>query len=278
MKDRYERITRTDSIICENFKTMYVSIQTVCGCHGYLLFESIHCDRCRSLIPYQLSDESLIGPSSKKHASNGDNQHPPVTDKQTKVVPVTYEKQYKQVTTGRVRFRTSCPFCNSSIYVLRYYCKRERIYHHIRINNYGDSDQNTYKSIAETQNMLGNNRPSGKISHTTTTTSTNESIEDSYSLSGSISQQPPSTILYDQSGLPTARDLQIENERNLYALNNLEGDLFNILRNGLFYDTLIQCQDNVKIQAHRCILGRRIARVFLLLYSRVPRGSLELVS
>lgn len=256
---------------------MYVSIQTVCGCHGYLLFESIHCDRCRSLIPFQLSDESLIGPAPKHNGTNGAIEQAPLTERQMATVPVSYEKQYKKVTTGRVRFRTSCPFCNSSIYVLRYYCKRERIYHHVRINNYGDNDQNTYKSIAETQNMLGINQPSTKASRTTTTPSAHESIEDSFSLSGSISQQPPSTILYDQSGLPTARDLQIETERNLYALNNLEGDLFNILRNGLFYDTLIQCQDNVKIQAHRCILGREIARV-VLLYFRLVRRSIELVS
>jgi hypothetical protein len=84
-----------------------------------------------------------------------------------------------------------------------------------------------------------------------------ETGDDSYSLSGSTSRQPPSTILYDQSRVPNARDIQIENEKKLYTLNDLEGDLFNVLRNGLFYDTMVQCQDDVKLQVHRCILGMK---------------------
>ena len=234
---------------------MYVSIQTVCGCHGYLYFESIHCDRCRSLIPYQISDESLIAPSSKHRIMNGTMSNPTMIDKQTAMLTVQYQKHAENTaTTGRVRFRTSCPFCNSSVYVLRYYCKRERIYHHLRINNFGDNEQSIYKTIAESQNIKDKHHSSGKLNRSTSSAS--ESIDDSYSLSGSLSQQPPSTIFYDQSALPSSRDAQIENERALYALNNLEGDLFHILRSGLFYDTLILCQDNVKLQAHRCILGK----------------------
>ena len=236
--------------------TMYVSVQSVCGCHGYLLFESVHCDRCRSLIPYQMTDESLTAPPSHNHQHNGTNPYVTLTDKQMATLPIGHQKKQGKVATGHVRFRTFCPFCNWSLYVLRYYCKRERIYHHLRVQNVGDNDQNIYRSIAETQTMADSRRVSAKVSQGNT--STRESVEDSYSRSGSISQSAPSTILYDQSGMPTARDIQIEAERNLYALNNLEGDLFNVLRNGLYHDTLILCQDDVKIQAHRCILGRML--------------------
>jgi hypothetical protein len=234
---------------------MYVSLQTVCSCHGYLLFESIYCDRCRSLIPFQLTDESLIDPAS----TNGTSNNASHAGKHAANMPVLHRKQ-QRATTGRVRFRALCPFCNSATYVLRYYCKRERLYHHLRIQNFGEHEQSVYKSITETQTM--NSIDQYDTRHEKVESSTTESVDDSYSLTDSISQHVPSTILYDQSGQPTARDIQIETERNLYQLNDLEGDLFNILRNGLFYDTIIQCQDEVKIQAHRCILGMTI-QIFL---------------
>jgi hypothetical protein len=180
--------------------------------------------------------------------------------KHTSNMLVAYRKPHHQqpaVTTGRVRFRALCPFCNSPTYVLRYYCKRERLYYHLRVQNFGESEQITYKSIAETQNM--NHYEKHSTPRTEKTHSSGiETVDDSYSLSGSVSQQPPSTVLYDQSRAPNTRDIQIENERKLYQLNDLEGDLFNVLRNGLFYDTMIQCQDDVKIQVHRSILGIKI--------------------
>lgn len=234
--------------------TMYVSVQTVCGCHGFLFFESVHCDRCRSLIPYQITDESLTA-STTHRSNNGNNAYVALTDKKIVSLPIEHQKKHARFASGHVRFRTFCPFCNWSMYVLRYYCKRERIYHHLRVQNVGDNDQNIYRSIAETQQMVESRRVSARVSQANT--SGEESVEDTYSRSGSISQGAASTILYDQSGMPTTRDLQIEAERNLYALNNLEGDLFNVLRNGLYHDTLILCQDDVKIQAHRCILGKR---------------------
>lgn len=234
---------------------MYVSIQTVCSCHGYLVFESIHCDRCRSLIPYQISDDSLVTPISKQKGINGTTSNSTSTDKHTTVLAVQYEKKAeKKITTGHVRFRTFCPFCNNSIYILRYYCKRERIYHQMRISNFGDNEQTVYTTIAETQQLSKSSGITSKLNRTASPAA--ESNDDSISLTGSFSQGSPSTILYDQSGLPSTRDIQIENERNLYALKNLEGDLFYILRSGLYYDTLILCQDNIKLQAHRCILGK----------------------
>ena len=246
---------------------MYVSVQSVCGCHGFLLFESVHCDRCRSLIPYQLTDDSLTAPATHNRQNNGNNAHIAFTDKKMAALPFEQQKKHSKFATGHVRFRTFCPFCNWSLYVLRYYCKRERIYHHLRVQNVGDNDQNVYRSIAETQQMLESRHVSARVSGANTSTA--ESAEDTYSRSGSISQGAPSTILYDQSGMPTTRDLQIEAERNLYALNNLEGDLFNVLRNGLYHDTLILCQDDVKIQAHRCILGKNPPVSFRSPYSVV---------
>ncbi|CAF4712627.1 unnamed protein product, partial [Rotaria magnacalcarata] len=71
-------------------------------------------------------------------------------------------------------------------------------------------------------------------------------------------QQPPSTIVFDQNGVQSAKETQIKNEKTLYPFNDIEGDLFDVLRNGLFYDTILQCEDSVKIQAHRCILGTKI--------------------
>ena len=249
---------------------MYVSIQTVCGCHGYLIFESIHCDRCRSLIPFQISDESLCDPVASMNAMNIVDMKT-MADKQTSNMLVPYRKpQYhnhhhhhhhhqqpdQQPTTGRVRFRAFCPFCNSPTYVLRYYCKRERIFYHLRIQSIGENEQSIYKSIADTQNMGNYNGAYGKSSKSEQSRSSGvDATEDSYSLSGSVTQTAPSTILYDQSRVPNARDLQIEHEKKLYQLNEFEGDLFNVLRSGLFYDTMIQCQDEVKMQVHRCILG-----------------------
>jgi hypothetical protein len=232
---------------------MFISIQTICTCHGYLLFESLHCDRCRSLIPFQLSDESLLDPISTNNIKNGIN-----IDNKGKPPPgmlVPYRKQQQQpTTTGRVRLRALCPFCNSSTFIIRYYCKRERLYYHLRIQNCGENEETIYRSIADTQNMISIDQYG--IKRDQSEGSVIEGIDDSYSLSGSTTQQTPSTLVYDQNGLVTARDAQIENERNLSGLNELEGDLFTVLRNGLFYDTLIQCQDDVKIQAHRCVLGK----------------------
>jgi hypothetical protein len=108
------------------------------------------------------------------------------------------------------------------------------------------------RSIAETQNMISIDQYG--IKRDQSEGSVIETVDDAYSLSGSISQPAPSTVVYDQTGITAARDTQIQNERNLYGLNDLEGDLFTVLRNGLFYDTLIQCQDDVKLQVHRCIL------------------------
>jgi hypothetical protein len=247
---------------------MYISIQTVCACHGFLLFESIHCDRCRSLIPFQISEESLIDPIAANNLINGMNMKSMHGSKQAVNTLVPYQKHHHHhhhhhhrheqpaVTTGRVRFRALCPFCNSPNYVLRYYCKRERVYHHLRIHHFNENDQSVYKSIADTQDM-GNLAQKRSAKHGSMDSSGIESV-DSISLTGSSSQYPPSTILYDQSGVPNARDIQIQSERNLYALNSLEGDFFNVLRNGLFYDTIIQCQDEVKLQVHRCILGMKI--------------------
>lgn len=232
---------------------MFISIQTICTCHGYLLFESVHCERCRSLIPFQLSDESLFDPVSTNNISNGIS-----FDKQGKPPPgmlVPYRKQQQQPsTTGRVRLRALCPFCNSSTFVIRYYCKRERLYYHLRLQNCGENEHVFPRSIAETQNMI--NVDQFGVKRDQSESSAIETVEDSYSLNGSMSQQTPSTVLYDQTGLSNARDAQIDSEKNLYGLKDLEGDLFAVLRNGLFYDTLIQCQDDVKLQVHRCILGK----------------------
>ncbi|CAF1656187.1 unnamed protein product, partial [Adineta ricciae] len=232
---------------------MYLSLQTVCGCHGYLLFESIHCDRCRSLIPHQISDESLTEPSSSNNASNGIHMKSLQSSKHASEILTHYQRQQGKITTGRVRFRALCPFCNSGTYVLRYYCRRERIYYHLRVQNFGENEQSTYRSISESQNAHNRHH----LKHGRKASSMGESADDSYSLTGSLYHQPPSTILYDQSGIPNAKDIQMDNEKSLYALNDLEGDLFSVLRNGLFYDTIIQCQDNVKLQVHRCILGGR---------------------
>jgi hypothetical protein len=249
---------------------MYVSIQTVCGCHGYLLFESIHCDRCRSLIPFQITDESLTDPVTTHNIINAANMKVENVSKHANNMLVPYRKSYQHhqlqqqqqaVTTGRVRFRALCPFCNSPTYVLRYYCKRERLYYHLRIQNFGENEQTIYKTIAETQNMHSHEKYATPKTEQTES-SVIETVDESVSLNGSISQQPPSTILYDQSRVPNARDIQIENEKKLYALNDLEGDLFNVLRNGLFYDTVVQCQDEVKIQVHRAILGMKIKSIF----------------
>ncbi|CAF0719404.1 unnamed protein product [Rotaria sordida] len=233
---------------------MYASIQTVCGCHGFLLFESIICDRCRSLIPFQLSDESLIDPILTNNMINGVNIKPMPTNKHASNMHVSHQKHYG-ITTGHVRFRALCPFCNSPTYVLRYFCKRERIYYHLRIQYFGENEFSVYKSIAETQNM--NNPDKKETPSDQADTSMSISAEDSITLSGTLSQQPPSTIIYDQAGVHTARDQQIKNEKNLYPFHDIEGDLFDVLRNGLFYDTILQCQDGVKIQTHRCILGGR---------------------
>ncbi|UJR10302.1 hypothetical protein I4U23_014508 [Adineta vaga] len=234
---------------------MFISIQTICTCHGYLLFESLHCERCRSLIPFQLTDESLLDPVATNNISDGisiDNQGKPPPPGML----VPYRKQQEQsTTTGRVRLRALCPFCNSSTFVIRYYCKRERLYYHLRIQNCGENEQIIYRSIADSQNMISideygikRDQSEGSIAETT---------DDSYSVNGSISYQTPSMSIYDPNGLPSSRDAQTESERHLHGLTDLEGDLFGVLRNGLFYDTLIQCQDDVKIQVHRCILGGR---------------------
>jgi hypothetical protein len=232
---------------------MFISIQTICTCHGYLLFESLHCERCRSLIPFQLTDESLLDPVSTNNISNGisvDNQGRPPPG-----ALVPYRKQQQQsTTTGRVRLRALCPFCNSATFIIRYYCKRERLYYHLRIQNCGENEQILYKSIAESQQMISVDEYG--IKREQSEGSVAETADDSYSLNGSISYQTPSTSIYDSNGLPTARSAQLEAERNLYGLGELEGDLFSVLRNGLFYDTLIQCQDDVRIQVHRCILGK----------------------
>lgn len=231
---------------------MFISIQSICTCHGYLLFESLHCERCRSLIPFQLSDESLLDPVS----TNNINQSIHVDD-QGRAPPgalVPYRKQQQQATTtGRVRLRALCPFCNSSTFIIRYYCKRERLYYHLRIQNCGENEQTIYRSIADSQQMISvdefgikRDQADGSIADTG---------DDSASLNGSISYHTPSTYIYDQNGLPSTRNNQIESERHQYGLGELEGDLFSVLRNGLFYDTLIQCQDDVRIQTHRCILG-----------------------
>lgn len=247
---------------------MYVSVQTVCGCHGYLLFESVHCDRCRSLIPYQITDESLVDPGVANTFINGVDMKAVQGGKHGSNMLVPYRKphhhhhhsQQESVTTGRVRFRAVCPFCNSPTYVLRYYCKRERLYYHLRVQTFGENEQSIYKSIADTQQM---NNPEKFTTPRSAPTdnSTIETAEDSYSLSGSISHNPPSTIIYDQSRVPNARDVQIESEKKLYQLNDLEGDLFNVLRNGLFYDTVVQCRDEVKIQVHRCVLGMKTTQM-----------------
>jgi hypothetical protein len=246
---------------------MYVSVQTVCGCHGLLLFESIHCDRCRSLIPFQLTDESLTDPVTTNNLLNAANMKAEHGSKHGNNMLVPYRKLQHQhgATTGRVRFRAVCPFCNSPTYVLRYYCKRERLYYHLRVQSFGENEQSVYKSIADTQHMAGHDKYLTPRSEQTESSGI-ETIDDSLSLSGSISQQPPSAVLYDQSRVPNARDIQIENEKKLYQLNDLEGDLFNVLRNGLFYDTMIQCQDDVKIQVHRCILGMKINLFFIRLH------------
>lgn len=238
---------------------MYVSVQTVCGCHGLLLFESIYCDRCRSLIPHQLTDESLVDQATNTllHAASMKVEQ---GNKNANNMLVPYRKlqhqhhHHQTATTGRVRFRAICPFCNSPTYVLRYYCKRERLYYHLRVQNFGENEQIIYKSIADTQKMSNHEKYITPKSEQTESSGI-ETVDDSLSLSGSISEQPPSAILYDQSRVPNSRDIQIETERKLYQLNDLEGDLFNVLRNGLFYDTMVQCQDDVKIQVHRCILG-----------------------
>ncbi|CAF3378630.1 unnamed protein product [Rotaria sp. Silwood1] len=234
---------------------MYASIQTVCGCHGFLLFESIHCDRCRSLIPFQLSEESLIDPVLTNNMINGVNVKPMPTNKQASNMLVSHQKQHG-ITIGHVRFRALCPFCNSPTYVLRYFCKRERMYYHLRVQYFGENEHTVYKSIAEIQNM--NNHEKDDTSRNQTNSSMSISADDSITLSGTLSQQPPSTIIYDQTGLQSARDQQIKNEKNLYPFQDIEGDLFDVLRNGLFYDTILQCQDGVKIQAHRCILGMKV--------------------
>ena len=232
---------------------MYISIQTICTCHGYLLFESLHCERCRSLIPFQLSDESLLDPVATHNIAKGigfDNKGKPPPG-----ALVPYRKQQQQPTpTGRVRLRALCPFCNSTTFVIRYYCKRERLYYHLRIQNCGENEQIMQRSIADTQNMISIDQYGVKRDQSEGSIS--ENMDDSYSLSGSVTQTTPSTAAYDQNGFPNVRDTQIESERKLYGLNELEGDLFTVLRNGLFYDTLIQCQDDVKIQVHRCILGK----------------------
>jgi hypothetical protein len=243
---------------------MYVSIQTVCRCHGYLSFESIHCDRCRSLIPFQLTDESLTDPVSTNNITNGVNNKVTYANKYESDMLVPYRKH--RATTGRIRFRALCPFCNSPTYVLRYYCKRERLYYHLRVQSFSESEQSVYKSIAETQNMKSLEQYRAKSNRRSS--SLTESISDSYSLSGTTSQQP-STILYDQNGIPNTKDIQINNEKHLLGLNDLEGDLFNILRNGLFYDTIIQCQDDVKLQVHRSILGMKTnTYIIRFLFSR----------
>jgi hypothetical protein len=206
------------------------------------------------LIPFQLTDESLFDPLSTNNLTNGIS-----ADSQGRPPPgmlVPYHKQQQQPsTTGRVRLRALCPFCNSSTFVIRYFCKRERLYYHLRIQNCGENEQIIYKSIADSQNMISVDEYG--IKRDQSESSIIETGEDSYSLSGSISRQTPAIHVYDQNGLPTPRDTQIESERNLYGLNDLEGDLFSVLRNGLFYDTLIQCQDDIKIQVHRCILGKQ---------------------
>ncbi|CAF1139396.1 unnamed protein product [Rotaria sordida] len=233
---------------------MFISIQTICTCHGYLLFESLHCERCRSLIPFQITDEALPDPIPTNNITNGisiDSQ-----GKSPAGMLVPYRKQQqKPTTTGRVRFRVLCPFCNSSTFVIRYYCKRERIYYQVRIQSRNDSEQSTYKSIAENQNMISIDEYG--IKRDFSEPSGIETVDDSISLRSSTSQTTPTTIIYDQNGISTGREKQIENDRNLYGFNELEGDLFSVLRNGLFYDTLIQCQDDVKLQVHRCIVGGR---------------------
>jgi hypothetical protein len=255
---------------------MFISIQTICTCHGYLLFESIHCERCRSLIPFQLSDESLVDPVSTNNISNGIN-----FDKQGKPPPgilVPYRKQQQQTTTtGRVRLRALCPFCNSTTFIIRYYCKRERVYYHLRIQNCGENEQIIHRSIAETQNMITIDQYG--IKRDQPDSSPIETSDDSYSVSGSI-QPPslPSTVVYDRQGMTTTRDIQIENERKLNGLNEIEGDLFTVLKNGLFYDTLIQCQDDVKLQVHRCILGKMINDILSKYSFLLHRWSINMVS
>lgn len=234
---------------------MYASIQTVCGCHGLLLFESIYCDRCRSLIPYQISDESLIGPLvTKDNLNTTVHARTMPAEKSAPDVVVAYQKFKSNIaTTGCVRFRALCPFCNSPSYILRYYCRRERLYYHLRIQHFGENEQTVYKSISEIQNMNYTEKVDVKYNRSNSSTMT--SGEDSYSLTDTVSQKPPSTIIYDQTGIQIVKDIHIKNEKSLYPFNDVEGDLFEVLRNGLFYDTILQCQDGVKFQAHRCILG-----------------------
>jgi hypothetical protein len=179
-------------------------------------------------------------------------------DKQGKPPPgilVPYRKQQQQATTtGRIRLRALCPFCNSSTFIIRYYCKRERLYYHLRIQNCGENEYIPHRSIADTQNMISIDQYGVKREQPDS--SANETTDDSYSMSGSIPPSVPSSVIFDQQGFPNVRDIQTDNERKIYGLNEIEGDLFAVLRNGLFYDTLIQCQDDVKIQVHRCILGK----------------------
>jgi hypothetical protein len=233
---------------------MFMSMQTVCHCHGYLLFESLHCDRCRSLIPFQLSDESLLDPITTNNITTSIPIHQHGQTSTDMLVPYSKQQQQQTTSTGRVRFRSLCPFCNSSIFIIRYFCKRERIYYHIRLQQCGESDQNIYRSLADSQNAI--NVDKYGIKRDSMNGSIIERPDDSYSINGSISRATPSTLTYNNNGLSTAREKPIDNERNLFGLNDLEGDFFSVLRNGLFYDTIIQCQDDVYIQAHRCVLGK----------------------
>ena len=128
------------------------------------------------------------------------------------------------------------------------------MYYHLRIQNCGENEHIMQRSIAETQNAISIDQYG--IKRDQSDSSVIETTDDSYSLGSSVPPSAPSTVIYDQNGISPARDVQIEEERKLYGLGELEGDLFSVLRNGLFYDTLIQCQDDVKIQVHRCILGK----------------------
>ncbi|CAF4158993.1 unnamed protein product [Rotaria magnacalcarata] len=246
---------------------MYASIQTVCGCHGYLLFESIHCDRCRSLIPFQLSEESLIDNTGKPDINHGGNVKVLTSNKHGSNVFIPYQRLQKTlgVTTGHVRFRALCPFCNSPTYVLRYYCKRERVYYHLRIQQFGENEPNMYKSIAETQNMSNPEPIDSKQEQTESSLSM--SGDDSVSLSGTLSQQPPSTIVFDQNGVQSGRSAWFR---------NLLGEHHNLESQG---DYVLQISiDDVKsdvmneilnfMYTNRCLISLKNASSLLIVAKR----------
>ncbi|CAF1393542.1 unnamed protein product, partial [Didymodactylos carnosus] len=234
---------------------MYISIQTVCNCYGNLVFESLHCDRCHSLIPFQLSDEMLIQ-QRNNNDNNNSNTYPNNDKKSTSLAPATlfsynHQQHNPQQSMGRIRFRALCPFCNSFSFTMRTFCKRERLYYHLRIQNLGQNDQHF---LSLTDSSTG---ASGiTIDQYGTKRDQNVGFDDTLS-----SQTKFNTSFTHSDNIPyvnpTMANNQIEHERNSLALNELEGDLFTVLKQGLFFDTIIVCQDDVKLKVHRCILGGR---------------------